>query len=110
MPNFKSSIELLFVGISFCFSMFATYAASGTGKTASHIETEVLKLYESINCNSHEPPEYEIFRRALAGYFELEQIHYRLSAKRIITIIDFRKSANLKRLWVIDLKNRKILY
>ena len=108
MPNFKTDARLLL--ISGIFMLLVTFSVSGFDKTASLSETEVSQLYESIAYDLQERPAYEIFRRALLGYHELEHTQRLLSGKGIITIIDFRKSANLKRLWVIDLNKRKLLF
>lgn len=66
-------------------------------------------LYEEIDFEGHEKPEYDIFLHALTGYYHLRDTK-RLSEKELVTLIDFRKSGNEKRLWVIDLKSKKLLY
>jgi len=65
-------------------------------------------LYQSIDFADSERPAYDLFHRALTGYYQLESSN-QLSEKGILSLIDFRKSANTKRLWVIDLKNKKLL-
>lgn len=72
-------------------------------------EEEVIALYNTIDYQYYDRPQFDIFQRALTGYFNLEHSG-RLSSKKILTIIDFRKSANEKRMWVIDLKNKKVLF
>lgn len=72
-------------------------------------EDIVLSLYQSIDFGDEEQPAYDLFLRGLAGFQELKKSN-RLSDKEIITLIDFRKSANEKRLWVIDLKEKKVLF
>lgn len=47
-------------------------------------------------------------KEALAYYKKAKHIH--AIKKRIITLIDFKRPSDKKRLWVIDLKNLKILY
>jgi hypothetical protein len=64
-------------------------------------------LYHSLAFT--EKPDIDLLRRALAGYHELKRQH-RLSNKQIITIVDFRKASNERRLWVIDLAKRRIRY
>jgi hypothetical protein len=73
------------------------------------LKTDISSLYYSIDFTNEDPPEYDVFQHALIGYFQLERLH-QLSDKGILTLIDFRKSANSKRLWVIDLINKKLLY
>ncbi len=71
-------------------------------------EKSSLTLYESLDFGGYEKPAFEIFNQALAGYQKLKALQ-KLSDKEIITLIDFSKSANKKRLWIIDLKNSKVL-
>lgn len=73
-----------------------------------HFETTTDALYHTIEFNNSSPP-YEAFNHALNGYYKLKNANL-ISAKEIITIIDFKRSANQKRLWVIDLKNKKVLF
>lgn len=70
---------------------------------------EISKLYHDLDFNKNEPPPYDLFERALVGYRHLDKAN-RLSTKGILTLIDFRRSANDKRLWVLDLRNKKLLY
>jgi hypothetical protein len=65
-------------------------------------------VYSSIDFGGEEGPAYAIFVKAITGYNALKK---RTDIRKsIITIIDFTKSANEKRLWVIDLEKRKLLY
>jgi len=67
----------------------------------------VGKLYSQKNLNL---PSEDVFKKALTGYYHLVQQNILTSEKSIITIIDFSLSSNKKRLWVIDLKNSKVLF
>jgi len=89
--------------LSLLFIVFPVYSSDSLD------EGEVIALYNTIDFQHHDRPQFDIFQRALAGYFTLEQSG-RLSSKDILTIIDFRISANEKRMWVIDLKNKKVLF
>ena len=70
---------------------------------------EATALYNTLDHQEYERPQFDIFQRALAGYLALQQ-YGNVSTKKILTIIDFRKSSNEKRLWVIDLEKKKILF
>jgi hypothetical protein len=70
---------------------------------------EAYALYEAIDLQGNEAPPFDLFHLGLSGYQKLET-KYQLTTKSILTLIDFRRSSNEKRLWVIDLKNKKILY
>jgi len=61
-------------------------------------------LYAALNAPTLNK---NILDRALKG---LDELNVNLRKKNIITIIDYTKSANEKRLYIIDLKNKKVLY
>ena len=48
---------------------------------------------------------YTAFRQAVTGYQKIEQ-----KSKSIMTLIDFSKPSTEKRLYVLDMKNKKLLY
>ncbi|MBB6611738.1 murein L,D-transpeptidase catalytic domain family protein [Pontibacter sp. Tf4] len=52
---------------------------------------------------------YEIFRKALTGYFNMKHDGL-LSEKPVLTMVDFTKSSSKKRLWVVDVENKKLLH
>ena len=68
-----------------------------------------VALYSAIDFRNSERPQFDVFARAVAGYAVLEQSG-KLSKKNILTIIDFRMPSNEKRLWVIDLKKKEVLF
>ncbi|MDQ3292701.1 MAG: murein L,D-transpeptidase catalytic domain family protein [Bacteroidota bacterium] len=53
--------------------------------------------------------DFSLFRKALVGYYNIQQKSGSL-VKPVLSIIDFSKSSRQKRLWVIDLKNKKLLF
>ena len=52
---------------------------------------------------------FEVFDKALAGYYNMKR-KGQVSDKPVITIIDFTKSSNEKRLWVVDIEKKEILF
>lgn len=66
-------------------------------------------LYESINFPDDEKPNFEMFDCGIKGYTALRDSK-QISEKEILTLIDFSKSSNEKRLWVIDLKSKTVLH
>ncbi|WP_018479140.1 murein L,D-transpeptidase catalytic domain family protein [Pontibacter roseus] len=65
-------------------------------------------LYNQMNLHDADL-RYEVFNKALMGYYSLKH-EGKLSDKGILTIVDFTKSSNEKRLWVVDLDNKTVLY
>lgn len=52
---------------------------------------------------------FEVFDKALTGYYNMKR-NQKVSDKSIITIIDFTKSSNEKRLWVVDVEKKELLF
>lgn len=69
----------------------------------------ILTLYQEIEFTGIEKPDLEVFHQGVAGYYRLKNTG-KFSEKDILTVIDFRKSGNEKRLWVFDLNEKKVLY
>ena len=79
--------------------------AEKPGKHNESIDFRIQALYNSISCDELDP---EVFKLAYEGYHKLKQQHAGI-AKDIITVIDFDKPSTQTRMFVIDLKNRKII-
>lgn len=105
----KTAFKTFYAEAIATFILLLTFKAHAFLALPSSWGLEAAVLYETIDFDDQEPPAYDLFQRALVGYYELQNAS-KLSSKGILTLIDFRRSANQKRLWVIDLKNRRLLY
>jgi hypothetical protein len=76
--------------------------------TATNSKAEMENLYANLQTNHFELPQKICFSYALKGFYKLKENG--LIKKNILTIIDFSLSSNLKRLWVIDLASKSILF
>lgn len=85
---------------------FATKA--NTALTPAALEHYIKNTYSHLEFKHHELS-YEVFKKAYKGYLNLQQAGKLNPSKNIITIIDFSLSSTQKRMWVIDLKQRKVL-
>jgi len=65
------------------------------------------RTYANLNHNNFPHPSQESFIHALKGYEVLKEKG--LIQKEFLTLIDFSLSSTEKRLWVIDMKQNKIL-
>jgi hypothetical protein len=84
------------------------YPAPVTLSNASlNFEAEVSNLYCQINLEES-GLRREVFEYAYKGYLRLLDEH-RIIKSHIITICDFSQSSRNRRLYVVDLENRKIL-
>lgn len=53
---------------------------------------------------------FSVFERAYTGYHNFKQDGLTATDKQILTVVDFTKPSNLKRMWIIDLDANKVLY
>lgn len=53
---------------------------------------------------------YSVFERAFTGYHNFKQDELTATDKQILTVVDFTKPSNQKRMWIIDLDASKVLY
>ena len=104
----RNAVETLFYWVFLIIIPWSLADATPPLKHRYNFETPIETLYQAIQFN-HAPPSYDVFYRALNGYFKLKKASL-ISTKEILTIIDFKRSANQKRLWVIDIKNKKVLF
>lgn len=81
-----------------------------TSAPSDDFESKAKSLYEQIDFAEAEVTDYEVFSKGLSGYFNLKKTHALSDTKELLTLIDFSKSSKEKRLWVIDLKTKKVIY
>lgn len=67
-----------------------------------------LDLYKSITTETSKP-DYDVFEKALYGQQKLIEQGV-LSNNDVITIVDLRLMSTKRRLWVIDLKQKKVVH
>lgn len=65
-------------------------------------EREIKNLYQKLNLSDQ--LDYNAFKIAYLGFQKIEK------ENPILTIVDFTKASNEKRFFVIDLKNKKLLF
>jgi hypothetical protein len=100
--------------IVMCASSFFVKVVKGeeTSKITSSRVSVLQKadqIYNKINFGKSEPLSREVFYKAYTGYLNLKDAGKLNQDHPIISICDFSLSSNVKRLWVIDLKDSRIL-
>lgn len=65
-------------------------------------------LYSDIDPSGFSLPDPQVFIKGIAGYHALKEKG--LVTNNKLTIIDFRYSSTKKRLWIIDLDKKKVLF
>jgi hypothetical protein len=83
---------------------FCSCNRSSSYNRADFNSPEVENLYSA--CNLNEKVDYDIFAYAIIG---IKNIKSHIN-RDVITLIDYRKASTEERFFVIDLKNKKILY
>lgn len=77
-------------------------------KTETTAVLENVFIYNQLDANSCVLPSFDCFNLALDGFHLLKEKG--LIQKNILTLVDFSLSSNSKRLWVIDLDKKIILF
>ncbi|MBA3985233.1 MAG: murein L,D-transpeptidase catalytic domain family protein [Flavobacteriales bacterium] len=105
---FYKALSILLLGF-FSYST-NTYSDPNSLVTAEvpEVKTTSEELYLSLNANNFMLPTRESFVKAIEGFYQLKKEGK--IKKEILTLIDFSKSANAERMWVIDLATNTILY
>lgn len=73
---------------------------------AEHTE----QVYKTINFGKGGKLSKDVFIKAYHGYLNLKQSGQLDEGRAVISICDFSLSANVPRLWVIDLEKKKVLF
>jgi hypothetical protein len=108
LPLFAPLILSPSIGTSKYVSVDTKAKANITALKVMRFEQVSFDLYTQMNLGASDMS-YDVFNKALMGYYGL--LHEgRLSAKGILTVVDFTKPSNEKRLWVLDLNNRQVLH
>ncbi len=95
---------------AFLFLFFAStsVAVAIDGEKDESPTRSLYEFYELFD-KSSPLPDFDLFKLALTGHLNLREKE-KLGAKDIVTIIDFRKPSTQKRLWVIDLASKTVLF
>lgn len=78
-------------------------------KTTANVSSSEA-LYQSIAFDPGHELNFEVFNKALTGYENLKKAGLLNQDSHLLTICDFSMSSNTKRLWVIDLNDKKVLF
>jgi len=83
-------------------------AATNEAIRFAAFQVDVFKIYEEIGLEQS-GLSLDVFNEALLGYLNLKA-QGQLSDKKLLTVVDFNKPSTEKRLWVIDLAAKKVLF
>ena len=74
--------------------------------TSIAFENHIKAMYQKLNLRKAEL-EYAPFKTAYVGYLNLKA--KKELKKEILTVLDFTKSSRFERMWIIDMKNQKLV-
>ena len=103
---------IAFIGIFSLLSISISNSATGVNKINSSDEIisdvdyhHLLLTSLYTECKLTDKLDYNVFKIAMDGYNSIEAPN-----KKLLSIIDYSKPSNEKRLFVIDVENRRLLY
>ncbi|ALJ00666.1 hypothetical protein DC20_18895 [Rufibacter tibetensis] len=82
-------------------------SSAATGKES--FEDFLEDLYDEADLNKA-GLSFDVFRRAATGFYNLKEQRKLNGSKSLLTVIDFGKPSSQKRLWIVDLDKKKVLY
>ena len=86
----------------------STKVEKNSGKATELSEAETL--YNAIEFNNSNKLELDVFEKAILGFNNLKKAGKIEEDSHLLTVCDFSLSSTQKRLWVIDLNDKKILF
>ena len=75
----------------------------------SKVERYIKFTFDKIKFNKVNKLSFAAFRNGFYGYLNMIEAG-KINAGSLLSICDFTLSSNVKRLWVIDIKNKKVLF
>lgn len=106
-------LNYFFTPVLFLFFTFANPTSDNTKNLTAEVTTTSTasaaeSAYGMLDANSLSLPEFSCFSAALDGFTRLKE--QGVIKKDLLTVIDFSKSSNTKRLWIIDMAAHKVLF
>ena len=95
---------------SFFVSVVKGEESSKMTNSRTSIFQKADNIYNQIDFGKTAPLSREVFRKAYTGFLNLKDAGKLDQDQSLISICDFSLSANVKRLWVIDLDKSKVLF
>ncbi len=84
--------------------------SNDNGSTPQQLfDNYVSEIYDEANL-SQSNLDFLVFKKAIVGYYNFKEAQLISPEKSVITIIDFNKSGKQKRLWIVDLNKKELLF
>jgi len=105
---FVCKIILILLAISYQITKVTAVNATTMERT-TNIDKYISNVYTQLDFKGSTPLSEDVFKKAYKGYLNLLNAGKLNTDKNILTVVDFSLSSTQKRIWVIDLKAKKIL-
>jgi len=86
-----------------------SFATEGTGIITSAADRQIEEVYHTICADGASMPSFDVFEKAYRGFVNLQHAGKLNGDKQVLTICDLSLSANVNRMWIIDLAQKKVL-
>jgi hypothetical protein len=87
----------------------AIVAASNVVSAINLFDRHVTEMYNKTNLSASQL-DYDVFKKAVIGYYNFKNANLISKTHNVITIVDFNQPSTKKRLWIVDLDNNKLLF
>lgn len=106
----KELVVITFCAVLMAFAPKANATETNNATTSNRktVVAEAYKIYDQIDFGKSKKLNEEVFAKAYFGYRNLKDNGY--IYKDVLAVCDFSLSSNQPRLWVIDLKSKKVLF
>jgi hypothetical protein len=85
--------------------------ANSTTKSAStDVDDYIGEVYQQIDFGTSKKLSQEVFNKAMHGYLSLQEAGKLNEKKQFLSVADFSMSSTENRLWIIDMKAKKVVY
>ncbi|QYA24131.1 murein L,D-transpeptidase catalytic domain family protein [Gramella sp. MT6] len=71
-------------------------------------EEKVVELYESFSLKNSTMPQLSVFEKAITGYMKLDEAGK--ISNPLLTVIDFNLSSTKKRMWILNMDTREVIF
>ena len=71
-------------------------------------EEKVADLYDAFSIKNTSMPQLPVFEKAISGYMKLDEAGK--VSNPLLTVIDFNLSSTKKRMWILDMNSKKVLF
>jgi hypothetical protein len=110
MKNYRKILASLFIAGTMIFPAIGNAGSNPSANVPAIVkasfESYAIQLYKELN---EKDLSFNAFKAALKGYMALKD-RQMLKNPDLLTIVDFSKSSTEKRLFIIDLKNKRTIH